>query len=87
VLPAASVGPVAVVCAASGANTNVATPLPFGAADNVTVVPLTLTTRVFATTVPTDPGTVETTIPGYTTVPAGTVKVVVPVLNTCPGNT
>ncbi len=62
--PAAKVGPVAVVCAANGANTKLAAPFPVGAADNVTVVPLTLTTRVFAAKVPKEPGTVVTTIPG-----------------------
>ena len=41
--PAAKVGPVAVVCPANGANTKLAAPFPVGAADNVTVVPLTLT--------------------------------------------
>lgn len=64
VFPAAKVGPVAVVCAANGANTKLAAPFPVGAADNVTVVPLTLTTRVFAANVPKEPGTVVTTIPG-----------------------
>jgi hypothetical protein len=59
-----NVGATVVACTATGANNNVAGPVAVAAADNVTVVPLTLTTRVPPAKVPVDPGPAVTGIPG-----------------------
>ena len=70
-----------------GTNTNVPDPETVGAADNVSVFPITETTVVPPANVPVPPAANSTVAPAATFVPSGTVTVVEPELNERPEST